>query len=110
MSKCPENMNINPELKTGFEENSLLQEGVISELYQRSDKLFFQEPKELDSLVNTGRLVQKFLPKQADIYKLLREIQRILLKCMHIPVTIKEIQAEYLVSLYFKGIYLSTSK
>ena len=47
-----------------FEENSLFQEGVISETYQRPDKSYFQEPQKLESLINTGWLVQKFLPKQ----------------------------------------------
>ena len=46
-----------------FEENSLFQESVISETYQRLDKSFFQEPQELESLVNTGNLAQRFLPK-----------------------------------------------
>ena len=46
-------MKINPECNTDFEENSPFQEGVISESYQRPDKSFFQEPKELDALVNT---------------------------------------------------------
>ena len=46
-----------------FEENSPYQEGVISESYQRSDKSYFQEPPELQGLVSTGKLVQKFLLK-----------------------------------------------
>ena len=93
-------MDINPELNTDFEENSPFQKGVTSEAYQRPGKSFFQEPQELDSLVNTGRLVQKFLPKQADIDKILKVIQRKVLKGTHLPVTIKEIQAGYLVSPY----------
>ena len=60
----------------------------------------------MGSLVNTGMLVQKSLPKQADIDKILKEIQRKVLKGTHLPVTIKEIQAGYLVSPYFKDIYL----
>ena len=76
------------------------------ERYQRSDKSFFQEPQELESLINTGRLVQKLLSKQADIDKTLKVIQRKVLKGAHLPVTIKEIQAGYLVSPYFKDIYL----
>ena len=44
-----------------FEENSPHQ-GVISEIYQRPDKLYFQEPPELQSQVDTGKLVQMFLP------------------------------------------------
>ena len=57
---------------TDFEENSPFQEGVISETYQRLDKSYFQKPQELESLINTGRLVQKFLPKQPDIDKTLK--------------------------------------
>ena len=53
-----------------------------------------------------GRMVQKFLLKQADINKILKIIQRKILKGMHLPVTVKEIQAGYLVSSYFKDIYL----
>ena len=70
---------------------------VISETYQRPDKSFFQEPQELAGLVNTGNLVQNFLPKQNDI-KILTIIQRKVLKGTHMPVTLKEIQAGYLVS------------
>ena len=40
-----------------FEENSLYQEGIISEAYQRPDKSYFQELRELESFINTGRLV-----------------------------------------------------
>ena len=43
--------------------------------YVLPDKSCFQEPKELKTLVTTGRLVQKFLPKQADIDKILKIIQ-----------------------------------
>ena len=64
-------------------ENSPFQEGVTSEAYQRPDKSFFQEPQELSSLINSGNLVQKFLPKQADIDKILKVIQRKVLKGMH---------------------------
>ena len=47
---------------------------MMSEIYQRPDKFYFQEPPELQSQVNTGKLVQKFLPKQADIDKILKII------------------------------------
>ena len=48
-------------------------------------------------------MVQKFLLKQADIEKLLKVIQQ---KGTHLPVMIKDIQEGYLVSSYFKDIYL----
>ena len=60
----------------------------------------------MESLINTGRLVLKFLPKQADINKILKIIQIKVLKGMHLSVTVKEMQAGYLISQYFKDIYL----
>ena len=57
-------------------------------------------------MVNTSRLVQKFLPKQADIDEILKIIQQKVLKGMPLSVMIKEIQAGYLNSSYFKDIYL----
>ena len=56
--------------------------------------------------MNTGKLVQKVLPKQANIDKILKVIQWKVLKGIHLPITIKEIQAGYLTSSYFKDIYL----
>ena len=76
------------------------------ETYQRPDKSFFQEPQELQGLVNTGILIQKCLPMHIYIDKTLKIIQRNVLKGMHLPVTMREIQAGYLVSPYFKDIYL----
>ena len=80
--------------------------GVISESYQRPHKSYFQELQELECLITTGRLVQKFLPKQTDIDKILKVIHRKMLKETHLPVTGKELQAGYLVSPYFKDICL----
>ena len=79
------------DINMDFEENSLHQEGVISETYQRPDKSYFQEAPELHGLVSTGKLVQRFLPKQADIDKILKIIQRKVLRGTHLPVTVKEI-------------------
>ena len=46
------------------------------------------------------------MPKQTDIDKILEIIRKKVLKGMHLPLTIKEIQAGYLSSLYFKDLYL----
>ena len=51
-------------------------------------------------------MVQKFLPKHADIDTILKIIQQKVLKGTHLSVTIKDIQAGYLISSYFKDIYL----
>ena len=51
-------------------------------------------------------LIQKFLPKQADVDKILQINQRKVLKGTCLPVEIKEIQFRYLNSSHFKDIYL----
>ena len=53
------------DINNDFEQNFPYQEGVISETYQRPDKSYFHEPPELQGLVSTGKLVQRFLQKQA---------------------------------------------
>ena len=64
-SSCssPGIQDINPNINLDFEENSPFQEGILSETFQRLDKSFFQESKELGDLINKGNLIQKFLPK-----------------------------------------------
>ena len=47
MSEDSVNIDISSEINIDFKENSLFQEGVISETYQRPNKSFFQEPREL---------------------------------------------------------------
>ena len=96
--------NINPNFD--FQEKSPFQEGIMSKTFQRLDKSFFQEPKGLVSLINKENLIHKYLPKQTDIEKILEVIQRKVLKGTHLQVKIKEIQAGYLHSSYFKDLYL----
>ena len=55
-----------------FEEKSSHQDSVISYVCQRPDKSYFQEPPELQSQVDTGKLVQKLVPKQADMDKVIK--------------------------------------
>ena len=57
-----------------------------------------------------GNLIQTFLTKQADIEKILKVIQRKVLKGTHLLVEIKEIQARYLNSPHFKDIFLYLSQ
>ena len=55
-------------------------------------------------------MVQKFLLKQEGRDKILKVIQRKVLKGLHLAVEIKEIQDGYLDSPYFKDIYLYLSQ
>ena len=102
--------DINYNINFDFKENPPFQEGVMSETFQRPDKSFFQEPKELGDLINKGNFVHKYLPKQTDIDKILKMIQRKELKGTHLPIKIKKIQAGYLCNPYFKDLYLYLSQ
>ena len=111
---CKQNLlnvqDINPNINFDFKENSPFQEGIMSETFQRLDKSFFQDPKELGDLINKGNFVHKYLPKQTKIGKILEVIQRKVLKGTHLPMEVKEIQAGYLCSPYFKDLYLYLSQ
>ena len=97
--------SVNSTPNVDFEENSPHEEGIISETYINPDQSYFERPQELVGLVNTTMLVQKYLPRQTDIDKILDIIKRKVLKGTHLPLTINKIQAGYLSSLYFKEIY-----
>ena len=60
--------------KVEIEENSPFQEGIISEIYERPNTSYVQEPQELKDLIDTTKVIQKFLPKQTDIDKILEII------------------------------------
>ena len=59
-----------------MEENSPFQEGIISEIYERPDTSYIQEPLELKDLIDTTKLIQKYLPKQTDIDKILDIVKK----------------------------------
>ena len=106
--KPPDQLTNKPDIgnaKMDIEENSPFQENIILEIYDRPHKSYFQEPIELTDLTDTRNIIQRFLPKQTDMDKILESIKKKVLKGTHLPLTIKEIQVGYLNSLYFKDIY-----
>ena len=52
--------------KVEIEENSPFQEGIISDIYERPDNSYMLELQELTDLIDTTKLIQKYLPKQMD--------------------------------------------
>ena len=59
--KPPDNLSKKQEVessKSEIEENSPFQESIISEIYERPDKSYFQEPTELKYLIDTNNVVQ----------------------------------------------------
>ena len=75
-------------------------------MYQRPDKSFFSRTSRIGRSSQYRQSGTNVLPKQADINKILKIIQRRVIKGSHLPAAIKEMQAGYLVIPYFKDIYL----
>ena len=80
----------------------------MSETFQRLDKSFFQNPKELGKVINKENLIHKFLPRQVDIDKILKIIQRKVLRGTYLPVEIKEIQVGISTKSIFQRFYINT--
>ena len=94
------------ETNLDFEENSPHQEGIITETYESPDKSYLEQPQELSDLVDSTKIIHKYLPKQVDIDKILSIIKRKVLKGTHLPLSIKEIQPGYLNSSFFKDLFV----
>ena len=63
--KPPDNLSKKQEVESSkieIEENSPFPESIISEVYERPDKSYFQEPIELKDLIDTNNIVQQCLP------------------------------------------------
>ena len=78
-------LNNDSDRKVEIKENSPFQEGIISEIYERPNTSYVQEPQELKDLIDSSKLIQNFLPKQTDIDKILDIIKRKVLKGTHLP-------------------------
>ena len=53
--------SLGPESNIDFEENSPHQEGIIMEIYVAPDQSYLEQLQELIKLVNTSKVVQKYL-------------------------------------------------
>ena len=65
---------------------------MISKIYQRPDVSYFQEIPKLQSQMDTQKLVQRFLPKKADIDRVLK----IILEGTYLLVNVKEMQSAHI--------------
>ena len=53
--------NLGQDPNVDFEENSPHQEGIITETYLTPDQSYLEQPQELTKLVNTSKVIQKYL-------------------------------------------------
>ena len=80
-------------------------EDTVEPVFKRPEMKDFEIPPVLEEMIPDGSLIHKHLPKQADIDKILTQINRKYLRRMHLPCSLKDMQAAYMQSPHFCDIY-----
>ena len=78
---------------------------TVEPVFKRPEMTDFEIPPVLEEMIPDGSLIHKHLPKQANIDKILTQINRKYLKRMHLPCSLKDMQAAYMQSPHFCDIY-----
>ena len=71
---------VEPELNMDFEENAPQQRGILHEAYRKPREEDMPEAPKLQMQVDSKVIIQRYLPQQADLDKILNIIQKKVLK------------------------------
>ena len=74
--------------------------------YRRPVDDDFTLPPSLEKQIEQGKLVKRDLPRQAEIDRVMRRTNCKVLHNIHLPLTLRDLQAAYLQSPQFPGIYI----
>ena len=80
-------------------------EDIVEPVFKRPEMADFEIPPVLEEMIPDGSLIHKHLPKQADVDKILTQINRKYLRRMHLPCSLRDMQAAYMQSPHFCDIY-----
>ena len=80
-------------------------EDTVKPIFKKPEIVDFEIPPVLEEMIPDGSLIHKYLPKQADIDKILTQINRKYLRRMHLPCSLKDMQAAYMQSPHFCDVY-----
>ena len=80
-------------------------EDIVEPVFKRPDMADFEIPPVLEEMIPGGALIHKHLPKQADMDRILAQINRKYLRRMHLPCSLRDMQAAYMQSSHFCDIY-----
>ena len=80
-------------------------EDTVEPVFKKPEITDFEIPPVLEEMIPDGSLIHKHLPKQVDIDKILNQINRKYLRRMHLPCSLKDMQATYMQSPHFCDIY-----
>ena len=90
-----------PGIDTGAEEEVLDPEIQIPQLKD------FVPPQSLDKVVDMSKTAYKFLPKQGEIDRLLKQIEKKVLRDINISNELRDLKAAYMESPHFRDIYIN---
>jgi hypothetical protein len=83
-----------------------MQEQTIDIIHKRPLQSQFEIPPSLEEQIDQSKIYVKQLPKQTDIDKVLKQINKKVLRQCHLTSSLKDLQAAYLGSLHFRDIFL----
>ena len=71
-------------------------EDTVEPVFKKPEITDFEIPPVLEEMIPDGSLIHKHLPKQADIDRIPTQIKRKYLRRMHLPCSLKDMQAAYM--------------
>ena len=80
-------------------------EDIVEPVFKRPDMADFEIPPVLEEMIPDGALIHRHLPKQVDMDRILAQINRKYLRKMHLPCSLRDMQAAYMQSPHFCDIY-----
>ena len=80
-------------------------EDIVEPVFKRPDMADFEIPPVLEEMIPDGVLIHRHLPKQVDMDRILAQINRKYLRKMHLPCSLRDMQAAYMQSPHFCDIY-----
>ena len=97
---------------TGLEADVETPFDEVETVFRKPVSKDFEIPPSLAEQASEDRIVHKFLPKQVDLETVLKQVQNKVLRKTHFPTSMKDMEAAYLHSPFFRDIfvYLSQNK
>ena len=75
-------------------------EDTVEPVFKRPEMADFEIPPVLQEMIPDGALIHKHLPKQVDIDRIFAQINREYLRRMHLPCSLRDMQAAYISVTY----------
>ena len=85
-------------------------EEVLDPQIRIPDQSDFEIPPPLQEIVDPSKITHKFLPKQGDIDRLIKQINKKVLRDTKLNMNLRDLRAAYLQSPHFRDIYLNLTQ